>query len=148
MIGEVKPSLDELAHHGVKGQRWGQHLAAHPSYTSTARSHDLQSRGKGGVRRINKRLHKGQSLDQARANEDVFVHRRNLAIAGATIAAGLLADRGSTSMSGVNSFIASKAEANRQAARVLEKTLAIGSTASKTPFVKAGRHGVFKITTL
>jgi hypothetical protein len=148
VIGDDKPSLEELAHHGVKGMHWGQHKSIHPSFTPREQASDVSERGKGSLRRINKRLNNGMTLSQARDREDVFQARRAIAIAGATVVVALLAEHGSTNMSAANSFIANKAATNRQAASVLEKTLAIGSKASKTPFVKAGRHGVFKITTL
>jgi len=83
----------ELIHYGVKGMKWGVRRAElakdNPSYTRGQRDYDYTSRGvsRRGVKRINKRINKGQSLEVARKNEKKFVKRRNTAIGLAVAAA-------------------------------------------------------------
>ena len=72
----------ELYHFGIKGMKWGVRRAerkAHKeelnkpnaSYGKSQRSADRSVYGKGGVRRINRRMNKGQSHFKAQVNESV-----------------------------------------------------------------------------
>ena len=66
---------NELMHYGVKGMKWGfakQNINS--NYTSGQRDRDKALYGRGGVRRINKRLNEGGSLMGSRSRE---VSRRN-----------------------------------------------------------------------
>jgi hypothetical protein len=50
---EDKPSLDELAHHGVKGMKWGQHK----KYSKTE-IHDARIRQGSRIAQVNETAHK------------------------------------------------------------------------------------------
>lgn len=54
---EGKPSLDELAHHGVKGMRWGQHKSSGESSTSSSSApHPTSADIHGARQRHNARI--------------------------------------------------------------------------------------------
>jgi hypothetical protein len=81
----------ELVHYGVKGMKWGVRRAelnkTNPNYTKGQRDYDYRKRGvsRGGIKRINRRLNKGQDLETARKNEKKFVRRRRAAVTTAYI---------------------------------------------------------------
>lgn len=87
-----------LTHYGTKGMRWGvrKQLPTHPSYTASRQAQDRQWAGKGGVRRINQRLHKGQSYQKATGREAL---RRTSIRIGATAATAVLLKAGSLKLS-------------------------------------------------
>ena len=58
---------DELEHAGVKGMKWG--VRKNPNYTSQQRRRDGQIYGRGGVRRINNNMNKGDQVSTARGFE-------------------------------------------------------------------------------
>jgi hypothetical protein len=63
---------DELQHYGVKGMKWGvrrNHNAVNKDYSDKQRKHDRAFYGKGGEKRINKRLNEGHGLRGARHYE-------------------------------------------------------------------------------
>lgn len=131
---EVKPSLDELAHYGVKGMRWGVRRAdrtQNAGYTSRMRSEDRRTHGRRAVNRINDRLNSGESRDKALEREDMRNARQRLAVAGAAYAAVLLAQHGG-----------SRLNVDTGGPRGLS------STASKIKYVKPNRSGVHKVTTM
>lgn len=138
---EKKPSLDELAHFGVKGMHWGQRKAeepAHPNYTKGMRKNDESVHGKAGVRRINERMNRGASRKEAQHSEDVRRATTRLIAIGAAYAVTMLVAEGSMHVSNL-------AEANRSAARTAGP--AISSTSAGTPYIKP-RGGAHDITTL
>lgn len=62
----------ELYHYGVKGMRWGVRKSTssvNKSYTAKQRKQDRAFYGKGGEKRINKKLNEGHSLRGARHYE-------------------------------------------------------------------------------
>lgn len=75
--------LDYIAHHGILGQKWGIRryqnkdgsLTAdgkkhyHQDYSSKQRKRDAALYGRKGVERINKELHRGNSIQGARHYE-------------------------------------------------------------------------------
>jgi len=64
---------DYLAHFGVPGMKWGQRKrelnADNPNYTNDQRKRDKQVYGRGGAKRINKNLNRGDSISTARGSE-------------------------------------------------------------------------------
>lgn len=77
-----------LSHHGVKGMKWGvrKDRQRNPNYTDKQRQRDRQFYGKGGERRINKKLNQGQGIQSARNYESDRLHRaRNKAQSSASL---------------------------------------------------------------
>lgn len=63
-IAKASPSEEVLAHYGVKGMQWGVRNPHH-SYSSGQQALDIHKFGDRGARRINRRLHKGKTHEQA-----------------------------------------------------------------------------------
>ncbi|WP_218969596.1 hypothetical protein, partial [Streptomyces sp. JV178] len=105
-----KPSLDDLAHYGVKGMKWGvrraERDAPNSRYSSVNRAKDRKTHGDKGVKRINRRLNKGQTLKKARARETT---RKTALVTGAAATAAALKVAGPVLMQS----IAVRAERNR-----------------------------------
>ena len=68
---------DFLIHYGVKGMKWGVRHD-NPNYSSEQRKRDRSIYGRGGVRRINRRMNKGSGILGARSKEAdrIYRHRR------------------------------------------------------------------------
>ena len=58
-----------LAHHGVKGMKWGRRKNRNANYSDQQVKRDRQIYGDGGTRRINKNLNRGDSISIARGAE-------------------------------------------------------------------------------
>ena len=71
MLGQEKPSLEELIHFGVKGMKWGTHKQS-KRYSTDNVNADFQKFGTRGVKRINERVKSGRSHEDA-----VKIERRN-----------------------------------------------------------------------
>jgi hypothetical protein len=149
---------NELRHYGVKGMKWGVRRAelakTNANYSRGQRDYDRTKRGvsKRGVKRINKRMNKGQDLETARTNEKKFVRRRNAAIGAAYIGArysnpetrAIIKELGVIAMQGV----AQRAEAKRGRAYAAQ-TMGIPQTASTGPtYAKKNRGGAYNISSM
>lgn len=153
IVGAEKPPLTELAHHGVKGMKWGVRRALSmevekgtPEAQRIARvskAQDAVARAKTDatynraldrlavVQRQNK-AEKALEKEKSRVdNEQARQDRRRLAAAGAIFVATMIASRGLAHLTVPSA----------------SSTPGLASTASKTPFAKE-RRGVHTITTM
>jgi hypothetical protein len=114
-------SSDTLQHFGVKGMRWGVRRRPNSGFSDDQRAEVRSQFGKRGVKRVNKRLNKGRTLDQAVRTERRrrTVVRVAVVIYGALVAKQL-ADRFGPEL--LNS-VASRAAA-KNGARAAAETLA------------------------
>lgn len=129
-IVDVKPSLDELAHYGVKGMHWGQRKAENAAraslpraqgYSQRAYNSDKRKFGKKAAHRINEAVLNGKSVDDARKVEVNRIKKRVAAIYGGYLAARILYKVGPTILQmGAESYVSKKQEeAGRKAAQDL-----------------------------
>lgn len=134
----------EIVHYGVKGMHWGVHKkvhddSPHPTYTKQKQANDARQFGKGGVKRINRKLNAGKTREQAHKSE----HRRNTyrgaAAIGAVFAYNAIKIYGPVAMQ----EIAIKAETNRGKAAAAQ---ALKNARVKN--VKKNRKGVYNISSL
>lgn len=153
-------SSDELVHYGVKGMHWGvrKSTPTNAGYTKNQQQTDRKNHGQGGVKRINRRLNKGQTLDKARKNETKFRKRTRKAIVlglasvryreqikmGAKVAGTILSLAAGVAVQ----HIAVKAETNRGRAAAAN-AMGLPRTATSGPtFATKSRGGVHRITTI
>lgn len=147
MIPESKPSLEELAHHGVLGMHWGQHKAVVPSGAQVRTAASVTGKaavvtgkavGKGAVATA-KAVGKGGSY---------LAHHKRL-VAGGLVVAAILHDVGPVAYDLGKAGILVKAAKNRETAYKAGKIAvkALSSEASKVNYAKMAR-GAYKITTL
>jgi hypothetical protein len=135
-----------LVHYGVKGMHWGvrKNTPTHSSYTSGQQATDRQKHGQAGVKRINRRLNKGMTLEKARKRERSYKTKIRLALIGAGVAHDMAKVYGPVLVQ----TIAVRAETNRGRASAAE-TLGLPRTGTSGPtYSKANRKGAFKITNL
>lgn len=88
-----------LAHHGIKGMKWGVRRAKknqyNSSYTDKQRKQDRAIYGQGAERRINRRMNDGYGVKGARALEADRAARINKAkTTGKRVAKGILKGTG------------------------------------------------------
>lgn len=146
ILGGGKPPLNELAHFGVKGMKWGQHkhvpistLPPHPTYTPRKQANDQRVFGKRGVARINAKLHDGQTRTQGQHSEANRKVAKNLAV----VVGSLLLSHAVMSAPATGQYISKLAETNRGRAAIP----ALMNTASKVPYSSL-KKGAYNITTM
>lgn len=142
------PSPNELVHYGVKGMKWGVRRAeANKSNSGYSQYHQTQDKklvGRGGVKKINRRMNKGETHENAR--KSVLRNRamKRIALGGALYAAPrilALADQTSGS-------IAQRAQTKRGQAAAAA-VMGLPFKASSGPnYAKQNRNGAFQITTV
>lgn len=85
-IGSVPYSDCDIYHYGVKGMKWGvrKEEQYHPDYSSDQRNRDKAVYGRGGVRRINKNMKRGDKISTARSKEATRINsaRKHARVAG------------------------------------------------------------------
>lgn len=145
---EPKPSLDDLAHHGVKGMHWGirRNEPTNARYTPNSQAQDRQTYGKAGVKRINRRMNKGQSRKKAQNREFLRTLGKGTALLGGTYVALILTQHGDQIYSELGARVSSRAQRNRGRAAAAA-AMGLGAAESNQYF-KRSRKGVYNITTL
>ena len=138
------PSPGELVHYGVKGMKWGIRRAEQNSnYTQNQRSADKKTVGNRGVKKINKRMNKGETHPVARKKVTRNKALRNLAIVGAAYASGPLLHYGELTAGS----IAQRAQTKRGQTATSE-ALGLPRKASSGPTYAKQRRGAYNISSL
>jgi hypothetical protein len=139
---------NELAHYGVKGMKWGVKKAdpndnPSPKYSVQQRRKDLRDHGKRGVKRINRRLNKGQTLKKARGRETLRNTLQSASVVGALYAANFVRLAGPMVMQS----IAVRAQTKRGEA-ALADSMGLPREGSSINYSKQKRDGVYNISSL
>lgn len=147
----------ELVHYGVKGMHWGvrKNTPTNSNYSVGQRQYDKKNYGHGGVKRINRRMNKGDNIDVARKKESSRRAKRRGAVAlgiffAPEIAVGVNAANNvlKNSASVLVQNVAVKAETNRGRASAAA-TMGLPSKPTNGPtYAKKNRGNVHKITTI
>ena len=116
---------DFLAHYGVKGMKWGQRRAevkaqrkensekaAEAGYSPKSRSADIVNIGNRGVRNIEKRVVRGESVDSARTKEYGVSAAKGLAAAGVILATPIALSAASRKLTSIRMDRATREVAN------------------------------------
>lgn len=85
-IGSIPCSDNDLRHYGIKGMKWGVRKEEdyHSDYSKEQRDRDKAVYGRGGVKRINKNMKKGDKISTARSKEADRINnaRKSARVAG------------------------------------------------------------------
>jgi hypothetical protein len=139
---------DEIVHYGVKGMHWGVHKAPNSSYTDDQRRRDKRVHGSRAVKRINKRMNKGQSLKTARGKEVKRNVRQILSTPAVAYGATFVALTAAHFTQMAMGEVAIKAETNRGRAAAAD-IMGLPQTATNGPtYNKANRKGVYNISSI
>ncbi len=143
-IQETKP----VVHYGVKGMHWGvrkQHDdSPNPHYSERRRAEDQQIYGKGGVKRINRRMNQGQKLLKAQQREAWRTIGKGVIAVGSVHAARIVLANKNV----IAQHIAVKAETERGRSAAAQ---AMGLPRKPThgpSYSKKSRGGAYKITSI
>jgi len=160
-VTQRSPSPGELAHYGVKGMKWGVRRAEnkaadakfHEGYSKNDRIADALRYPAGSVKRINRRMHKGSTLREARKKEG----QRTLMKAAAIVALYNSPRAIGATLNAVDKYggqlastVAQKAQTNRGRATAaatmgLPRHATTGPTYAKK---SKGKNPAYKITTI
>lgn len=139
---------NEVSHYGVKGMHWGTRKAhddsPNPRYSARRQAEDKQIYGKGGVKRINRRMNKGQKLHKAQQNEAWrSMGKAAIAVGSVQAARIVLANKDVLAQ-----HVAVKAETKRGQAAAAN-TMGLPRKPTNGPnYSKKSRGGAYKVTTL
>lgn len=133
--------MTDIVHSGVKGMKWGVRKAQpmNSKYTKGRVAQDERTFGKGGVRRINKRLNAGKTYKQAVRREFTLSAGKGVLAVGFAITPIVLQEFGPV----IAKSISDRAETNR--GRNAVKGLSMKEKPIKA---KKNRKGVYKVTDL
>lgn len=139
--------MNELQHHGVKGQRWGvrrkrtslNDQPVNKNFKQADRQHIFETMGLKSVLRVNQHMNEGKTYDEAVALVTKRNNRQRLIIGGAFVAASLLLKHGPS--------LAESLATSSAAKRGASELPALMSKAADLKYSKK-RGGVYKITTL
>ena len=138
----------EITHYGVKGMHWGTRKAKDDSpnarYSARRRAEDKQVYGKGGVKRINRRLNSGMKLQKAQQREAWrSVGKAAIAIGSVHAARILLANKDVLAQK-----VAVRAETKRGQAATAN-IMGLPRKASSGPkYTTPNRKGVYNVTSI
>lgn len=149
--------MTELVHYGVKGMHWGvrKNTPTNSNYGVSQRQYDKKQYGHGSVKRINRRMNKGASLEVARKQERAFRAKRGAVVAlgvtfapeiarGAQVAGTIL----KMSAGVLAQHVAVKAETKRGQAFAAE-TMGLPRHATSGPsYSTQNRKGVYNISSM
>ena len=131
---------NELYHHGIKGQKWGVRRFRNEdgslteagkqryneNYSAQQRTRDQKLYGRGGVKRINKRMNAGEGIQSARHNEVVRQERiLGAKRIGKTVAKGAIVIAGSTALV---YYLHKKGLGDASSSMIAEQTVNVGKS--------------------
>lgn len=141
-----QPPSNELVHSGVKGMKWGvtrSTTQSHADYSKGRQAADARVLGARGVKRINNRMHKGETHGVARKKVIRNHVARRLAVTGALILAPHIIELGTLS----SGSIAQRAQTKRGEASVAA-AMGLPRKASSGPNYAKKRGGSYNISSV
>jgi hypothetical protein len=146
-----------IKHHGVKGMHWGvrKNTPTNANYAKSQQRYDRNNVGKGGVKRINRRMNKGMDIKSARKAEFTFRGRRASALVASAAIAKMAYMYGPTiktilqMVGGVAAqSVAKRAETNRGRAAAANARGIPRMGSSGPSYAKKKRSGAYNISSI
>lgn len=141
------PTRYELSHQGVKGMKWGvrraEANAPNSGYSQYHKTEDKKVVGRSGVKKINRRMNKGEEHKIARSKVLRNQAMRKLAVAGAIYALPHILDISDKTVGS----IAQRAQTKRGQS-AMANSMGLPRKPTNGPTYSKKKRGVHKITTL